>query len=153
MPDTQNLLTLRKIAKSYEDKLSSNPDFVALQAIQSAIAAIEGSRANHSPGVLENAFAQANWPRKKEPSKSRGDLVAEILDFNGAPLNTTDLLKELANKGNEVGGKDPSLNLASSLSRDERFRSVSYHGERRWWFSGQPFPGEYNDPEIKNLLG
>lgn len=140
----EHIKSMRAVAAAYEEKLTDNHDFQAWKAINEAIAHIERG----AKGTKE-----AHQPRKHERSKtsepSRLDLSADILIRNGYPVPTTGLVKTIEAQGVELGGKDPHINLASSLSRSERFRSVTYKGQRAWWLTDRPYPGELTDEPIE----
>lgn len=134
---------MRAVAAAYEEKLADNPDFQAWKAINEAIAKIE--RAAQGTKV-------AQQPRKRERPKaaepSRLDLVAELILSAGAPLSTNDLIRGLEARGFLIEGKDPAVNLASSLSRSDRFKSILYKGGKGWWLTDRAVPST----ESKDLL-
>jgi hypothetical protein len=47
--------------------------------------------------------------------------------------------------GAKVGGSNPKINLGSTLSRSEEFKSVRWKGESAWWFKSKPLPSEHKE--------
>ena len=135
MDVSEHIKSMRAVAAAYEAKLADNPDFQAWKAVNNAIAQIERS---------EQGTKVAQKPRKRERPKaqepSRLDLVAELILAARGPLSTNDLLSGLESRGYLIEGKDPAVNLASSLSRSERFQSVTHKGSKGWWLSDRALP-------------
>src|SRR2546428_585985 len=52
------------------------------------------------------------------------------------PVNIAGLVHALRAHGIKVGGANPNINLSSTLSKDERFRSVRYRERSCWWVNG-----------------
>lgn len=151
---TDTLQTLKALKQNLERKLQGHPDFQALQAINIAIIQIEQATAQPKKHVLKAETGKFSTsfgsPTITHSSSSRANLVATIIEEAGAPVTTKDLLDALGKRGEEIGGKDPMINLASTLSRDKRFRSVSYRNSKAWWFTDKPYPGELFDVPPKD---
>lgn len=58
---------------------------------------------------------------------SVADAAHTIIHDHG-PAHTADLLQALEQRGKPVGGAKPAVNLASTLSRDDRFKSDRIRG-------------------------
>jgi len=54
-------------------------------------------------------------------------------------MTTLEILDLLIEK-NLATEETKTVNVASSLSRDERLISVSFEGQRQWWFANKPLP-------------
>ncbi len=42
--------------------------------------------------------------------------------------------------GGTVGGGNPNVNLGSTLSKSEDFKSVRWKGRAAWWLKAKPLP-------------
>ena len=71
---------------------------------------------------------------------SQIDYAVRALGLKGEPLSTADLIPEMEKIGGKVGGKDPSGNLASVLSKSGRVKVVPWKGAKRWWPADKPVP-------------
>jgi hypothetical protein len=131
---TDPLRQLLKLKSRLEQKLSRNSDYRALVAIEHAIAELDDAPAQPAPPLV---------PRI-EPSPmgalSHVEAVTAVLTQQGEPLAMRELVTRLRQKGVRFVGKDPKLSLSATLSRSRQFRSVSFEGERCWWFSDRPLP-------------
>lgn len=139
MADNNHLRSLHSIAAAYEERLAGNPDYQALQAVRAAIAAIEQANSNST--------SHQRKPRERRggDGQSRNDVCRAIIEKAGVPVPTPVLLAELKERGVEVGGKDPAINLASGLSRSDEFQSVAFMGGRGWWLAGKSVPDENSE--------
>jgi hypothetical protein len=69
-------------------------------------------------------------PRSRmQPTKVARNALFEILREASGPKHSRDLLKQLQERGVEIGGKDPANNVRSYLSHDTRFVSC---GQGLW---------------------
>jgi hypothetical protein len=71
---------------------------------------------------------------------SKADAAVELLRSIDKPLSTREVLERLGSRGYPTGGKDPLVNLSSTLSRDKRLHNVRFEGERCWWLANRPLP-------------
>ncbi len=125
---------LRSLRHELRIRLSTNPDYLALKEVESAIKKIEE--------VVGKAQKQRT--RGKSTGKISQTGAAEaVLKKAGHPLPIGELLERVRSEGAHVGGKEPKTNLASALSKEkDRFRSVIYKETRGWWLTKEDFPGE-----------
>jgi len=123
------------------DKIIKDAEFEQSQHLMRAEALADVIKsAKRLQGLGEIARAT---PSRKYQKTSRGrinptrEAVAKILEENGGPLQTRDLLPRLRARGVEVGGKDPVATLSARLSNSDDFRIDRAVG---WWFSNKPIP-------------
>jgi hypothetical protein len=68
-------------------------------------------------------------------------LAAGALAERKKPITTVALMDYIAARRTISGdGKKARIVVQSSLSKDERFRSVPWEGGRAWWWADQPIP-------------
>jgi hypothetical protein len=123
-------------------ELAPNETYQALVAIESAIASFDRAMLKASPHMQRD-------PGHKRPRR-QSDIAFEALEAEGTPLLVGELLHRLATSGSPVGGNDPKVNLASVLSKDDRFESIRFDGRSYWWIKGRPVPG--TSSEVNDLL-
>ncbi|PWE18569.1 hypothetical protein DDZ18_02905 [Marinicauda salina] len=135
MGKPDHLTALRAIKAEYEAKLADNADFQALRAVEAAIEQMSDS---------SKRLAQPERRREAtgESATSRAAIAKQVFEKVETPLTTQLMLQEFEKLGQPIAGKDPATNLASSLSRSDKFRSVIYKGQRAWWLTDRPYPGE-----------
>lgn len=116
-------------------RLLATEDYQALVALESALAMM-GKAAGHTEG--------GGAHRRRDPGKGRpprqSDMAFQAIKSAGVPLMIGTLVDRLAKEGAPVGGNDPRINLASVLSKDDRFRSVRIGGKSFWWVDDEPLP-------------
>ena len=148
-PALRDILDARnKIAQ----RLEANPDFIALRRLDSAIAEIE--KAVSGP-YTRRAFSEipvvpAQPPPLVSTRKiSQPDAVAAIIAELGKPLSSDELVPLVEAKGVRMSG-EKRVNLASALSRDERFHSIQWgsHG-RKWWFKDREPPSPIQELRLQ----
>ncbi len=145
MGAAQNSDALAEMKRLREDimrRLEANPDFRALAALDEAIAKVEGRP--HGPlAIIASAppVTVTAAPVRERPM-SQMDACAQALSIAGEPMSTKLLLKKITKLGAKVGGKNPLVNLGSSLSRDDRFDSVRWGDDRGWWLRGRTLPAQ-----------
>jgi hypothetical protein len=134
---------MRKLRNDFVRRLMSNPDYRALVALDKAIAEVEGVP-EHS--IAATPKAQTASPVLRNPTfpavPSQAYATLTVLGRHGRPMPISELLPLVREEGAMVNGNDPTINLSSSLSRNERLRSVRYEGRSCWWLADRPFPGE-----------
>ena len=70
-------------------------------------------------------------------------LTALALEDKGEPITTPELMRYIGN--NRPLHHDPEkakINVTSSLSKDQRFRSVPWENGRAWWWSDREIPNQ-----------
>jgi hypothetical protein len=68
-------------------------------------------------------------------------LAERAMDETGKPITTTALMDYISAR--RPIGDDPKkakIVVQSSLSKDERFRSIPWEGGRAWWYADKPVP-------------
>jgi len=79
------------------------------------------AQASMAPGLPTLPPKPVMTPPPTRPKKSVvADLCAGLL-ADGFPMKSGDLVREVVNRGVEVGGKEPAMALSAILSKDERF--------------------------------
>ncbi|MCJ8507777.1 hypothetical protein MUU53_07605 [Rhizobium lemnae] len=146
----ETLSAIKGVRDSIRRKLQSNPDFIALIALDKVIAEIEGTSkadANHL-----RSSATLSIPR----SLTQPEAAAKLLEQHG-PLTTADILARIGSFGVTVSGNDPAVNLSSSLSKSGQFQSIRMNGASHWWFKDRELPVQSAfDPsadEFKDVWG
>jgi hypothetical protein len=138
---------MRKLRNEFVRRLMSNPDYRALIALDKAIAEVE-SAPEQSRAALG---AQTACQPQERPDAFRGQIhvrpshanaAIAVLTRTGHPMPLSALLPLAREEGAQVKGQDPEINFSSSLSRNERLRSVRYEGRSCWWLADRPFQGE-----------
>jgi hypothetical protein len=137
--DTAAILDLLKAHEAISDRLSQNADFRALQALGAMIREL---RDEVAAALAPKKSAEGVDAPKSGPlvglSHTEGALKA--LSHFKRPMPIAELVHILGANGLTIGGKDPPINLSSSLSKDERFESIRYEGRPCWWLRGTPLP-------------
>jgi hypothetical protein len=161
--DSTFLATQMKILRqqAHERLYNANPDYRALVALDEAIAKAAPQSTRQAipappptwlptppPHIQGTAIKPIeHWDhlnafRVKPTGPSHSQATAALLEREGIPLPVSILVPNVRGLGATLTGKDPEINLSSSLSRDKIFRSVRYQGRPCWWFADRPFPGE-----------
>lgn len=71
---------------------------------------------------------------RRQRRKTIADVAVDICLDKGEPIPVRELIGLLAERGRPVGGKNPTINLSSILSRDPRFENVPGRG---WHLKGR----------------
>ena len=148
MSDTLSpLQQMRALRQAIEARLLETEDFRAYQALTRAISEMEAARPKQGDvfkqgAPVRNAFAGIVDQRTAE-RLSQADAAAAALKQAGQPLHIADLLPLVRQWGATVAGNEPSVNLSSSLSRDNRFRSLRLSGRHFWWLANEAIPPEF----------
>jgi hypothetical protein len=125
------------MAKVLDAKLANLPEWQAFRAIDRALLAIDLAASEPKNGLRI-------LPPPK-PRISHGPVPYVTLAFNclteaGKPVTTPKLIEYVA-KHRELGDLEKAkVNITSSLSKDERFKSVEWANGRAWWLVGHPVP-------------
>lgn len=142
----QTLQGLNALIDEARRRLENNPDYISLQALEKARDQI---RAAVHPKMVDDATGQElalvptgrSFPTKGAPSQL--EAADAVLRKAGEPLPTPIMVERVRSLGGTVGGKDPNINLGSTLSRNEKFVSVKWKGQPAWWFANVPLPFEF----------
>lgn len=63
------------------------------------------------------------------------------LEDRAHPMGARELVEAISQYGGFVGGKNPTTNLSSILSkRGDDFVSIVWNGQRAWWLRNRPVP-------------
>ncbi len=139
---------MRKLRNEFVRRLMSNPDYRALIALDKAIVEVEGAPKQPMPASDAQTASQAQErpidtpPGQLRVKLSHANAAIAVLIRNGRPMPLSALLPLAREEGAQVNGQDPEINFSSSLSRNERLRSVRYEGRSCWWLADRPFQGE-----------
>ncbi|UDF03714.1 hypothetical protein [Asticcacaulis sp. AND118] len=140
------LQMMRQLRQAIEARLLASEDYRALKALDLAIEqALAPTNRGSSPPlkthwISENITNTKNKERATQKGMSHADAAELALQKRGSPATTAELVELLEKYGSMVGGNDRNTNLASSLSRDGRFRAVRINGKPHWWFKERPIP-------------
>jgi hypothetical protein len=141
----ESLTKLRALKATLEDHL---------RRIESAISDIEKAQRSLEGGnvsLLQNATLSLKT-EPKAPLRVRGEwspaeiahAARDVLLERGRPMKRGELVRELAQRGVPLAGKDKNKNLGTVLWRNENiFVSLAKLG---YWVRGVPIPGVY-EPE------
>lgn len=130
----------------------AQPSYKAWQAAEGLVQQLSGSPSGLGDALGDLMLSGGSTTEVRIRQRSRltqTDAAALVLNEKAIPLPTPALLQLIEQKGSKVGGADPLVNLSSALSKDDRFDSVRWGGERRWWFRGKPMPHD----DLGELLG
>lgn len=137
------LRALDALIAQVRERLSANREYVELQALEKARADIVGKRnagEARSPSPFRKLAEEIVIGRFKHGEPSQTEAVAAALDEAGEPLTIAELVIKAKALGARVGGKNPRVNLGTTLSKGDRFKAVRWKGEMRWWFADRPLP-------------
>lgn len=130
------------------DEMRKTEAFKAFIALDDAVVAMGGERLPVTDSIDSAVTAVSNiysrMPRNPNGKRvSQGDAAAMVLEERG-PTPGVDLLDAIPDKGGNVGGDKPMINLTSTMSKDSRFVSVRRDGSYFWWFADRPLPENWN---------
>lgn len=139
--NNESLAAMKRTRDEIRQRLEQNPDFQAYLAQTEAIEKVEALQPR-APGTYSHRDAVYHDLSDVVRTKpiTQLDAAVQAIAEAGKPLTTGELVEAARKLGAHVGGKDPRINLGSSLSRDERFKSVQWGDGRAWWFKGRPLP-------------
>jgi len=124
------------LAKVFDAKWSSMPEWQAFRAIDRALLALDQASAPRSALPI-HPLPKARIANGPTPYVT---LAFNALTEAGKPLPTAKLM-EIIGKHRDLGDLDKAkVNVTSSLSKDERFKSVEWANGRAWWLVGHPVP-------------
>lgn len=141
---------LLKARAEIETRLMANPDYIALKALDATIANLGDASAVMQVKSVDKATPTQRYvKRQSEKGLSYAEAAEKVIKETGEPQTTAVLVDLIKQQGVSVGGADPIINLASSLSRDGRLMTVRLHGKSHWWLSGIPVPGEHSNEAME----
>jgi hypothetical protein len=115
-----------------EQRLSKQPDFIALRALERAIIDAKAAM-NNEAAVAGSPAVYSSKVRRRTDRSSQIQSAYDCIMLTGHPLSTDELLVKIELVGIQIGGTDKKTNLSSALSRDARFASISWDEKRKWW--------------------
>jgi hypothetical protein len=141
-------------------KVRALPEFVAYMALDEAVKTMRGVALPQATAA--SAIVDALIARKRanvgaafagglaQPRRlSQSDAAELALREANRPMATPELADAIVKMGATVGGNDPLINVASSLSRDKRFKSVRIDGKSMWHLVALPV--EHTEDEAAEL--
>lgn len=125
MTQTSTINLLKAQIEDLEAELRKNPIYRELEILRDTVRKLEGLSSS-------TAATPSEPPRPIIGSITIREAVLRALEERGYPMSTKDLVTVLPVYGKTVGGKDPAVNLASILSKDDTFIYLKepYKG---WW--------------------
>lgn len=123
------LRTLRREARDLEDRLEGNAEFKRWKLIQSLIHEYQRTSSslqsrNNSRSMSQEISEDKNQYHNEGVREAAYDILRKL----DGPLPIRDLMDEIISKGLRVGGSNPTANLSTQLSRDDRFASLGREG-------------------------
>lgn len=147
----ETLAKLDDMIAQAEARLALNPDYIELAVLKKARHDIAAAAHRTITTLIDDQTGEelALVPTGKfaKHRLSQIEASAMVLTEAGVPLTTPQMVAAAVRKGAKIGGKNPNINLGSTLSRSEEFVSVRWNGESAWWFKNKPLP-----PESRTLL-
>jgi hypothetical protein len=137
--------------------VTSSPAYASFKALDVAVVQMGGQSMLSADSPIATASA-VNPPlrrRLKIHSRTRpsqGDVALSCLRQSGVPVNIRDLMQQVIERGVEINGADPLANFRSTLSRDDRFKSIMKDGGYFWWMVDSPVPRSWKEAESPDLL-
>ena len=127
-------------------ELFATPAYAILVALDKAVVAAGGATAMAVPSakpVSTTLNTETPARRRGANRKSQADYAFDALTVAGEPLSIGRFVEATLSVGGSIGG-DKIANLRSTLSRDDRFKSITANGLYFWWFSDRALPGHWN---------
>jgi len=147
----ETLATLDNLIAKVLARISLTPDYIEMTALQKARAAILAASHRKTETFIDDQTGEqlmlvptGNFG-EKAPSQLEASKMA--LGQAGEPLTTPQMVERVRALGGKVGGHNPNVNLGSTLSRSEEFKSVRWKGESAWWFKAKPLPALQSNKE------
>jgi hypothetical protein len=134
---TELLKAHEAMSSVLDAKLKDMPEWQAFRAIDRALIALESEQV---PAPKRSVYQTL---QKIAPMPSYVSLTMKALNERGRPI-TTPALMDFIGKHRALGD-DPEkakINVTSTLSKDDRFRSIPWKGGRAWWWSDKEVPIE-----------
>jgi hypothetical protein len=125
------------MATVLDAKFANVPEWQAFRSIDRALLALETEQVASAPP--QNAQNKPTLRILTMPSYTA--LTARVLDETGLPITTPKLVNFISQ--HRKLGDDPEkakINITSSLSKTDRFKSIPWEGGRAWWYADRPVP-------------
>lgn len=142
--DDDDLLAIHdEMASMLDHKLSAMPEWRTFRRVDRMLLRRIGTAPVAAPVQVAPKIE-----RKRIQPELFGDapipymtLAANALTETGQPITTVDLMDYIGKRRTITGDpKKARIVVQSSLSKDERFRSIPWNGGRAWWWKNQPPP-------------
>ena len=159
---TKDFLATAELARRHAfEELEQSRVFAAFLGFNDVVVALGGSRqilGNEDPGnkraqlplkVISSASARV---ARKKRAQSHADVARAVLEEQNGPLTLVDLMKAVVRKGIKIGGKNPTNNFRSTISRDAQFQCRKINGSYMWWINGKDLPESLADAAGGDLL-
>jgi hypothetical protein len=146
MAHNETLAALDALIAKVQARLALSPDYIELTALQKARAEIAPVASRASKAMVDDETGESilMLPTGRFDGKPPSQLEAALAELrdSGEPLTTPQLVERVRKRGGTVGGKNPNVNLGSTLSRAEMLKSIRWKGDHAWWFKNRPMPNE-----------
>jgi len=159
MADSSWLEKARDLRQQAYEALQATQAYAAFKAFDDAVVGLGGAPffevSPHAQPIKVSAARALDAAVKRSTDTrklSQGDAAELVLMQHQEPLQISQLMQEVQNKGAEIGGTDPLNNFRSTVSKDARFRTCKRNNMYFWWLAGQPFPPQWNEPTDPDLL-
>jgi hypothetical protein len=114
------------------DELMQNETFRAFEHAEAMLAIWDGARAKPGNHIVQTQTVRTPRAPDKHSPGSRTSVItnaaAEYLRQKGSRATSGEILKELTDRGIQVGGKDPSKVTSSYLSHSPLFNNIPGQG-------------------------
>lgn len=141
------------------EAVKASKPYAVFKALDEATVLAGGvsSLANPAPAsrAARSRKRKATAPNRAAGDASRvphGDAADEALSESGEPLHIVALMEAAKAKGAKIGGDNPVNNFRSTLSKDDRFRSVQHNNAFFWWYKDRPLPQNWSEATDPDLL-
>ena len=125
------------IAAALDAKIGNMPEWRAFRAVDRALLALEAE----TPPATATTPQAARKTRINGAPPSYMSVADQALAETGKPITTAKLMEFIGKRrtfsGNPAKAK---IVVQSSLSKDQRFKSVPWEGARAWWYADKPVP-------------
>jgi hypothetical protein len=132
------VMQARKAAIAVLDsKIGNMPEWQIFRHLDRALLEFEPEPTPKAPSQPPRVRVRLNGAHPSYMS-----LADQALTEAGKPLRT-DKLMQFIGQRRPVSSDDPAkakIVVQSSLSKDNRFKSVPWEGKRAWWYADRPIP-------------
>lgn len=126
------------MAAVLDAKLGALPEWKAFRAIDRALLALDTISA---PMPAAQRPLDISRRRHAGTPPSYTALAEQIIGETGKPVPTKDIMAFIGSKRPIASDPDKAkVSVQSSLSKDRRFKNVSWEGGRAWWYADRPIP-------------
>lgn len=87
--------------------------------------------------------ARGDFPKLVRRKPTHGDIAQKVLIDAKRPLTISSLLDACLDAGMNIAGDDPLASFRSTVSRDDRFKSIKQNGVFYWWLKDVPIPEKW----------